>query len=310
VVTFKNITQTEAARSRLATDHARLCRSLAMAPGLFRPLFDTTKKDRPELFVEIAEETGALTLEGPRALDAYDARTLTTLVALSGINGRTLSSKPKTPIEKLARTLLDPQGVCDADTILVMTSPTSILREMGTTRGKNTLNALTDSLRRLAGVTIRGAMGKQDEPLHLIGFHNNEEPGRDRICVALNPVIAGAITGGQHARLDMNEQRAIKREPAFLLYMRLCAAIDWPTGRETKTGDGLGDTKSFRLDALIPYVWPDKTDNQSTVRDRRRKLRVALNELSGLPHWTVREHVKDTFSIARLHHPKVKADPP
>jgi hypothetical protein len=304
---LNSISQAKAARSDLATDHARLCRPLAMTPGLFQPLFDTTKKVRPKLFVEIAEKTGTIILEGPHALDAYDARTLTTLVALSATNGITLSPKPETLIGNVTRTLLDPKNVCEADTIFVMTSPTSLLREMGTTRGKNTLNALTDSLRRLAGVTLYAAMGEQCEALHLMGFYKNEEPGRDRMCVALNPIIAGAITGGQYARLDMNEQRAIKGEPAFLLYMRLCAVIDWPTGRKTKTRDGLSNTTRFKLDTLVSYIWPDETDNQSTARTRRQKLREALNELAALPHWTVHEYVKDAFNITRLHTPKDKA---
>jgi hypothetical protein len=303
---FENVNQTDTAHNGLTTSHARLCRSLALAPGLFQPFFDLSKKERPKLYVEINEKNATLILEGPHALDAYDAKTLATLVALSGPNGLRLTPKPKSEIGQITRILLDPKDVCKADTLFVMTSPTTILREMGISRGVKPLIALTDSLRRLSGVILFAAKDNEDEAIHLMAYHKNEETGRDRICVALNPIIAGAITGGQHVRIDMDELRTIKKDATTILYMRLCSMIDWPTGRKTKTKDGLSNAKSFKLATLTPYIWPNKSDNQSTTRTRHQKLREALDELAGLPHWSVTEYVKNTFRITRLHHSKAE----
>jgi hypothetical protein len=305
---LKNIQQKKTASSGLTTDHARLCRPLIMVNGLFQPLFNISKKDRPKLYMEIVGEKGSLILEGPHALDAYDARTIITIVALSGPNGLHLSPRPKTEIGRLTRSLLDPQDTSKADTLFVMTTPTTLLREMGSSRGKNQLQALTDSLRRLSGTTLYVTVGKEDEAVHLMSYHKNDTEGRDRICIALNPIIAGAITGGQHVHLDMDELRAIKRDATTILYMRLCALIDWPTGKKTKAKDGLNNVKSFRLATLESYVWPNKSGNQSTTRSRHLRLQEALNELAGLPHWTVTEYVKNAFKITRHHHSKVEAE--
>jgi hypothetical protein len=310
-VTSTNIKQAPAAKKGLATNHARLCREIALAPGLFRSRFDG-EGERPKLTINLPAAKGhSLTIKAFDALDAYDAKTLATVVALSGPNGITLTSSPRSEIGQICRALLDPKETTKADAIYVMTTPTALLREMGISRGKDQLKALTDSLGRLSGVNLHASRGDlESEAIHLMAYHSTAKEGRDWMCVTLNPVAAVAITGGQYVRLDMDELRAIKKDTTIILYMRLCAMIDWPTGKRTKTKDGLSNTKSFKLNTLLPYVWPDKSGNQSTARSRNLRLREALDELAGLPHWTATEYVKNTYRITRLHHPKGEAGNP
>jgi hypothetical protein len=297
-----NVKQSNAAQKNLRTDHARLCRAIALARGLFRSRFDVNG-ERPKLALDLtATKDHILTLKAFDGLDAYDAKTLATVVALSGPNGVCLSSATRSEIGQLSRSLLDPNETSRADAIYVLTTPTALLREMGISRGKNTLTALHDSLERLSSVSLRTTSKDRldSEGIPLMTHRSIATEGRDWLCITL----AGAITGGQYARLDMDELRSIKSDAAVLLYLRLCAVIDWPTGKQTKAKDGLANSKSFKLATLTPYVWPDKSDNRSTVTVRNFRLRKALDELARLPHWIVAEYVKNSYRITRLHQPK------
>jgi hypothetical protein len=274
-----------------------------MAPGLFQPRFDG-KKERPKLKIGLlANKNHTLTIKAYDALDAYDAKNLAVIVALSGPNGVCLTSAPRSEIGQMARTLLDPNETSRADTLYIMTTPTALLREMGINRGKDTLKALHESLERLSGVTLHTATvdGLESEAIHLMAHKSYARKGRDWMCLAINPILADAITGGQYIRLDMDELRAIKKDTTTLLYMKLCAAIDWPTGKKTKTKDGQSNSKCFRIGTLTDYVWANKSENNSTVRVRNFRLREALNEIACLPYWTVTEYVKNTFQITRYH---------
>lgn len=306
-----SIKKSIAANNNLTTDHARLRREIAMTPGLFLPRFDG-EKERPKLKISLlANKDHTLTIKAYDALDAYDAKTIAAIAAMSGPNGVCLTSAPRSEIGQMARALLDPNETSRADTLYVMTTPTALLREMGISRGKNTIKSLYGSLGRLAGVTLHTTTkdGLESEAIHLMAYKSNAKEGRDWMCVALNPILADAITGGQYIRLDMNELRAIKKDATTLLYMKLCAAIDWPTGKKTKTKDGQSNSKSFRLGTLTGYVWPDNLPNNkgSAKRMRHLRLREALDEIAALPHWTVIEYVKNTFRITRHHQSNVEA---
>ena len=304
MVSSSNVKRSQAAENRLTTDHARFNRGIAMPNDLFTPRYDMPGGARPKWGATIFIGDASVTVRSYDALDGYDAKTLATITAMAGTNGLTLEPEPEAEIGRLTRALLDPDGTNRAAAVYVMTTPTAFLREMGVGRGQNSLKALTASLVRLSTVTFHTVVDDEDESTHLMSYHKNEREGRDSMCVALNPILADAITGGQHVRLDMDEIRAIKGDTAMLLYLRLCALVDWPSGRRTKKRDGLSNSRCFKLDTLASYIWPNIADNESTASMRNTRVRKALEKLAGLPHWTVVEYVANKFKITRHRLPK------
>ena len=296
------------------TDHARLCRSIILAPGLLQSFKNTREKDEPKLNVSVKIEDTLMELRAPSAWKGYSVKLLATVSALTGRNGIMLTPSPGSEIGKVTRNLLDPSHVFDTKAIYVMTTPTALLKEMGLSKGKYQYTALTRGLRQLAETTIWLKKGKEDVCTHLLSYKKDETEGRDRLCVALHPILANAILGKPYVRIDMNEMRSIKHDAAIILYTRLCALIDCPTGKMTaqkgslkgkgKTvtvNDGQNNSRLFKFETLMGYVWPTSANNKSTVRTRRLTLRKALEELAGLPHWTVDEYVKNSFKITRHH---------
>jgi len=107
-----------------------------------------------------------------------------------------------------------------------------------------------------------------------------------RLYVALNPRITEAVLSERpFARIDMEEVRKLKTDPARLLHQRLCGVID------------PAKTRKITLDKLCSYVWSESKVS-TTIRQRKFKVRSALKEL-GRAGWTIDEYEAAKFSIKR-----------
>ncbi|MGY4070077.1 replication protein C, IncQ-type, partial [Aeromonas caviae] len=88
-----------------------------------------------------------------------------------------------------------------------------------------------------------------------------------------------------HARIDMNEVRSLKSDPARLIHQRLCGWID------------PGKSGRASLDTLCNYIWPDPAIADA-MRKRQQIARRAVGELFTIG-WLVTEYRKDMWEIRR-----------
>lgn len=256
-----------------------------LAPGLFRSL---KRGDRDSGKLDITHDMGAsgrVRYVGFEPLGADDMRLLQGLVAIAGPDGLLLEPAPETEAGRQLRHSLATVGdAAERDGMMVRASMSRLLHVVGMTDGGLNISAMKASLVRMANVTVVVTNGPQQASFHLLNYALDEETGG--LSVALNPRLADAILGRKHVRIDMNEVRKLRSDPARLIHQRLCGWID--PGRMGRVA----------LDTLCSYVWPDGTTNANTRKTRRKSARRALRELEGLG-WKVAECSMSRFEITR-----------
>jgi hypothetical protein len=263
-----------------------------LAPGLFRSLKRGERK-RGKLDVVYDYGDGKrIEFSGPEPLGVDDLRVLQGLVAMAGPGGLVLSSEPQTDAGKQLRLFLEPKWeAVQQDAMVVKGSYRALAREIGYANPDDT-KSIRQCIERLWKVSIIVQNGSKRQGFRLLSeYASDDQDGK--LYVALNPLIARAVMGGgQHVRIDMDEVRALKTDPARLLHQRLCAWINPCMSRRVE------------LDTLCGYVWPTAA-NENAMKRRRGIARKALSELVALG-WTVREYAKNKFEIER---PKRRINP-
>jgi hypothetical protein len=149
----------------------------------------------------------------------------------------------------------------------------------------NDTKSVRECIERLWKVSVIAQTGSKRQGFRLLSEYASDEQN-GKLYVALNPMIAHAIMGGQHIRIDMNEVRGLKTDPARLIHQRLCGFID------------VGKSRLVELDTLCGYVWPGETKNPNTIKGRRQKARKALVELMAMG-WKLDEYAKGKWEIGR-----------
>lgn len=265
--------------------HARHDRAHCLAPGLFRSL---KRGDRKRLKLHVVYEYGDnrfVEFKGPEPLGVDDLRILQGLVAMAGPSGLILSPEPKTEEGKQLRLVLDPKWeAVKQDALVVKGSYRTLAREIGYANIENS-KPIRDCIERLWTVSIIAQKGNQRQGFHLLSAYTSDEAD-GKLYVALNPFIANAILGDTpHARINMDEVRALKSDPARLMHQRLCGWID------------PGKSGRIDMDTLCEYVWVEQC-KPSTMRSRRVLVRTAIKELINVG-WRVTEYVTNKYEINR-----------
>ncbi len=262
-----------------------------LAPGLFRSIRNSAPEN-----LDITYVHGATTVRflARGLLGAEHQRLLTALVALAGIGGEILSPAPTTEIGKALRELIAPaRGAQNANCIVTRASVRRILRECGLTGGQDNIDRLRKLLIDLGSVSIYFRTGRGRRRIegmsHLLSWALDQEA--DEIVVALNARLTRTILGGQHTRINMEDLRALRGDVAQLIYHRLAGWLD------------PGETARVGIDTLAGYVWPEPPSTAAAERKRRRRIRLALLEISSLPGWGV--HSGDVCTITRPAAPHV-----
>lgn len=266
--------------------HARHDPAHCLTPGLFRSLQRGERKRNKLNIVYDYSDGKRIEFSGPEPLGADDLRILQGLVAMSGPSGLVLSPEPRTEGGQRLRLSLELTGeAIEQDAIVVKGSYRALAREIGYANPDDT-KPIRECIERLWKVSIITQNGKKRQGFRLLsGYSSDEQDGK--LYVALNPLIAHAVmSGGQHVRINMDEVRALKTDPARLIHQRLCGWID-----PSKSG-------RVELDTLCSYVWPDIATNTNTLKTRRQTARKALAELVAVG-WTVSEYAKGKWGIKR-----------
>ena len=271
--------------------HARHDPAHCLAPGLFRSL---KRGERKKLKLDITYQHGADSIRfwGPEPLGADDLRVLQGLIAMAAVSGDKgrgimLHPEPATEGGQQLRLWLELKwDAIEKDAMVAKGSFRQLAKEIGfADDGGKQLKAIRESIERLWAVSvIIERDGKRQGFRILSDYASDEHDGK--LFVAVNPRLAEAIAGErQHARINMEEVRALDSDPARLIHQRLCGWIDpAKSGRVT-------------LDSLCSYVWPDEA-NAEAMKKRRQTARKALLELGALG-WTIKEYAAAKYEIWR-----------
>lgn len=270
--------------------HARHDPAHCLAPLLFRSL---QKGERGTSKLHVVYEFGSVHIEfkGPEPLGADDLRVLQGLVALAGPSTLLLNHEPKQEAGVKVREKLHLSGNAEKEkAILIKSSFRLLAREIGYSADSGrTLQAIRSSIERLWQVSIIVQSGKTRKGFRMLSEYCSVDgtgANDGRLYVALNPRITEAVLSDRpFTRIDMNEVRKLKTDPARLLHQRLCGVID------------PAKTKKITLEKLCSYVWSE-TKVGATVRQRKFKVRSALKELGGVG-WTIVEYEASKYSIKR-----------
>ena len=267
--------------------HARHDPVHCLAPGLFRSL-NKGERERKRSKLDVVYDYGngkRIEFSGPEPLGVDDLRILQGLVAMAGPYGLVLSPDPQTKAGRQLRLFLEPKWeAVQQNAMVVKGSYGSLASEVGYAN-KNDTERIRDCIERLWKVSIIAQNGSKRQGFRLLSeYASDEQDGK--LYVALNPLIARAIMGGQHIRINMDEVRGLQTDPARLIHQRLCGFID------------LGKSRLVELDTLCGYVWPDETTNPNTIKKRRKTARKALVELVAVG-WKLDEYAKAKWEIGR-----------
>lgn len=266
-------------------DHIRHEPGHVLAPGLFRSL---KRGDYKRLKLDVVYEFGKgerLEFGGKEPLGVPELRVLQGLIAMAGPDGLLLSPDPKTEAGQQLRLLLETRfDALQANALVAKGSFRALAKVIGYADIENT-KSLQESIERLWGVSVIAQKGGKRMGFRLLASYNSEE-SEGRLHVALNPRIAQSIMGeAQHCRIDLDEVRALKTDPARLIHQRICGWID------------MGKSGKTTIETLCGYVWVDEA-NANALKQRRLSVRKALAELEGLS-WKITEYVRGKFDISR-----------
>ena len=267
-------------------DHARHDAVHCLAPGLFRAL---QRGERRTSKLDVVYEFGQgqrVEFSGPEPLGADDLRVLQGLVAFAGLEGKILSSTPKSAAGIALRNLLEPRWQASSeDAVVVESSYRRLAREIGYSK-IDASDSIKKCIERLwkVSVIVQDPAGSR-RGFRLLADYCSDESSQG-VHVALNPMIAGAILGeSRHVRISMAEIRALRSEASRLLHQRLCAWINPGTARK------------IELKTLCGYIFATKA-SASTTRKRLSRTREAISELGGIG-WKVTEYSKGRYEILR-----------
>jgi hypothetical protein len=266
------------------------------APGLFRAL---QRGERKLSKLDVTYNYGdnkLIEFKGPEPLGADDLVVLQGLLAnaSSFSNTSRLTPEPKSDIGQALRTDLEPKwNAVKADAIVTHCSYGQLARAIGYPEGGKTFNQMRKCIERLWTVSIIAQDENHRQGFKLLSSYASNNKAK-QLYVALNPIIAQAIIGGHHIRIEMDEVRAIKNENTRLIHQRLCGWINQ------------GESGKITIDTLCEYVWPDSNKaNEETKKKHKTRIKKALQILEDIG-WKIEEYNKEKYIISR---PKKKENP-
>ena len=119
---------------------------------------------------------------------------------------------------------------------------------------------------------------------HPLRYAEDTETGE--VVVGLNPQLTSAVLAQNgYLRLDFEEVRKLKGDPARLIHSRL----HWINQ---------GARRVLLLSTLCEYVYGDKPVSPSGEANRKAAVREGLAELEGLG-WSIRKMGTEHYEIAR-----------
>lgn len=206
------------------------------------------------------------------------------LLAVAALTGRQAKAEgllvSGTADDLLSRqlSLLSPAGrACDKDFSLVKTSAYALLSNAGINLGKDGYQSLKDLLHQMSTVVMyRGRKGEGGTS-QLLSFQHRE----DQFVVSLNWRMTEAIFGGQNIHVSLTERMQLSESPIAKILHTWLSAYVRPNG-QLMAGGGA------ELNTLIRHVWGNRPCSAGVMKQRRIRIRDALEAIERLQGWTTR----------------------
>ncbi|MCP3713128.1 hypothetical protein M3I54_40680 [Paraburkholderia sp. CNPSo 3274] len=174
--------------------------------------------------------------------------------------------------------LLEPTGKAkEQEFSQVECAAYALLRDAGMDTGSADYRRLRELLHEMATVVMyRGVKGAGGTS-RLLSYQHHV----DHFIVSLNWRMADAIFGGQNIQVSLHERLALSESPvAKILHTWLSAYI--------RPGSHLMAGRGADIDSLVSHVWGKRPCSDAVNRQRRGRIRDALDSVGKLRGWAVR----------------------
>lgn len=237
---------------------------------IFRPLAKTASRAKLELNQKFGEVE--LTWRGPNQLSIPDQSVL--LAAMACAKGcEVQEEQADDPMaDHAALALLQPTGHrFQTASIWVPTTFRRLSRHCAASghAGPNTAQVKA-SLKRLTETTIWMRSGDREGSTRLLAWSYSQA---DSVLLTLNWRLVDALCGRQYSRINLHHRCLLTTDVAKALHFSLSCQIQ------------PGVAWAYKLDNLQKHVWGDQAEGEA-LRQRRTKLRKALDALASLPTWS------------------------
>jgi hypothetical protein len=223
-------------------------------------------------------------------LDIADQDLLLCLLGMSMSVGRGsyVSNNPETERGKELRKALElKDDVAEMASLMVCTSATELLKELGRSNGGKDRKWLDDALDRLSSVSFKYESRYAIWSFNLLSSVSvkNDEGLVTEIVIMINPISAIAILGERddvgnekqsYVLCHRRERHDLKSDEAKALHSVLCGLVDMGKWRELNV-DMLADKVYSRYDDVIT---PEAAEH------RRRAIVEAAAEINRLKYWS------------------------
>ncbi|MBN9372133.1 replication protein C, IncQ-type [Hydrogenophaga sp.] len=237
---------------------------------IFRPLAKSSSRAKLELTQTVGEVQ--LTWRGPNQLSIPDQSVL--LAAMACAKGcEVLEEQRAEPAAgQMALALLEPTGHrFQTASVWIPTTFRMLSRHCAASghAGPNT-SQVKASLKRLTETTIWMRSGDREGSTRLLAWSYSQA---DSVLLTLNWRLVDALCGRRYSRINLHHRGLLATDVAKALHFSLSCQI------------GPGGSWAYKLDNLQRHVWGDQAEGEA-LRQRRTKLRKALEALAGLPTWS------------------------
>lgn len=258
--------------------------------SIFRP---TKKGEKRQKGLEVQAEFGGCTLLYTcwEYLDSLDQTVLLAAIGMAGMQDVHLTGDAPGPIgQQLWLELMPEETATNGYAAIVITSRYALLEAAGMSKSKNDYERLKSILYRLAQVGCRAKMDGNDWSMRLLSYAAQSD---GTIHIALNQRLAAALAG-QHVKVSLDERRQLSGDITKILHVWLSASI--------RSG---ATSYWMRLDTLAERVWGEEAADDTTLRDRRSKMRLSLKEIAAKLGWKVEVKGIGARSQAQITRPNV-----
>lgn len=236
---------------------------------IFRPLAKLSSRAKLELTQTVGQVQ--LTWRGPNQLSIPDQSVL--LAAMACAKGCEVQEDQgaEPAADQLALALLEPTGHrFQTASVWIPTSFRMLSRHCAVSghAGPNTAQVKA-SLKRLTETTIWMRSGDREGSTRLLAWSYSQA---DSVLLTLNLRLVDALCGRRYSRINLHHRGLLATDVAKALHFSLSCQIR------------PGEAWAYKLDNLQKHVWGDQAEGEA-LRQRRTKLRKALDALAGLPTW-------------------------
>lgn len=241
---------------------------------VFRPLAKTSSRAKLELTQSVGEVQ--LTWRGPNQLSIPDQSVL--LAAMACAKGCDVQQEQgaEPGADRSALALLEPTGHrFQTASVWIPTTFRKLSRHCAASghAGPNTAQVKA-SLKRLTETTIWMRSGDREGSTRLLAWSYSQA---DSVLLTLNWRLVDALCGRRYSRINLHHRGMLVTDVAKALHFSLSCQL------------GPGKSWSYKLDNLQRHVWGDQAEGEA-LRQRRTKLRKALDALGSLPTWSTSWH--------------------